>query len=146
DYQSNLLDYMGSCGQGADQMINPRELSIDFANNRAYIADFGRNRIAVWDLTTKHIVASLAGPFSGIGLYQPVGVALDPTGTWVYIADTGHTRIVRVHPDGTGAELVSVGEDLPFGSFSQPEYLAFDPQGRLFIEDADKVWAFTVNR
>lgn len=146
DYQSNLLDYMGGCGSGPNQMSNPRELAVDFTTNRAYVADFYNNRVAVWDLTTKRIVASLAGPFAGLGLVQPVGVALDPTGSWVYIADTNRQRIVRVRPDGTSPELVSVGEDLPAGGFGQPEYLTFDAQGRLYVEDADRVWAFTINR
>lgn len=145
DYQGNLLDYMGGCGTGADQMSNPRELSIDFAANLAYVADFGRNRIAVWDLTAKHIVASFS-TFAGQTLIQPVGVVIDPTGSWVYVADTNRKRIVRVRPDGTGSELVSVGSDLPGGAFGQPEYLAMDAQGQLYVEDGVQVWSFRITR
>jgi DNA-binding beta-propeller fold protein YncE len=145
DYQGNLLDYMGSCGSGTDQMNNPRQLSIDFATNRAYVADIFNNRIAVWDLTTHHIVQTYS-MFAGQSLIQPVGVALDPTGTWVYVADTNRDRIVRIHPDGSGAENVTLGQDLPGGQFSQPEYLAFDAQGQLYVDDVTSVWSFRIIR
>lgn len=143
DFSGTLLDYMGSCGTGTDQMEGPWDVWADA--DLAYVADSGRNRIAVWDTATDSIVRTFSGPFDGIALKRPRGVAVDPTGSWVYISDTGNRRVVRIRPDGREPQVVTVGRDTPEGRFGGPENLAFGPDGRLYISDNNqRVYAFTI--
>ncbi|GIV00041.1 MAG: hypothetical protein KatS3mg014_1656 [Actinomycetota bacterium] len=68
----------------------------------------------------------------GTLLSKPTDVAWDPAGTWLYVADTGNNRVVRMKGDGTQCEVVTTGADVPTG-FKGPDYLTFDAQGRLYV-------------
>jgi len=149
-WSGNLLDHMGSCGTGTDQMNNPRSMDVWWAKNLVYVADQSRNRIAIWNTTTNSIVATVTATFGGKRLSAPRGVALDPTDTWLYIGDTGNKRIVRIRvgTDGktlTDPQVVSTGADTPQGRFGGPEYMTFDPQGRLYVSDNNqRTYVFTI--
>ncbi len=124
-----------SCGAGADQMLGPHQLAVQ--GSYAYVADTHHNRIAVWNLTAGHIVWTING------FNQPWGVALDPTGTWLYVADTNNHRIMRVHPNGSTPEVVTTTA----GShgLQGPTYLAFDASGRLYVSDnSHAVYVYTI--
>ena len=134
----------GTCGKDVDQMTGPRQL--DVRGNLVYVADTGNGRVDVWDTTTGHFAGvTLPRSFGGKNLNQPRGLVMDPSGTWLYIADSLNKRVVRVHPDGTSPMVVSTGADTPQLAFGGPEYLEFGPDGRLFVSDNNQtVYAFTV--
>lgn len=143
DYDGNQLSEMGSCGTGTDQMRNPWQLDVE--GELAFVADANRNRIAVWDLSTRTIIRSITPTIDGVALSRPHGVVVDPSGQWLYIADTGNVRIVRTRLDGTGAELVTKGKDTPESFFRWPRYVEFGPDGRLYVSDFNqRVYTFTV--
>jgi tripartite motif-containing protein 71 len=147
DYTGNLLSHMGSCGRGPDQMLLPRALEVDPARNVAYVVDTINNRVVMWDLLTKHIIATFTGPVNGQPL-RPRGLAIDPSGTWLYISDAEFNRIVRVSASdlSTGAVLVTTGADTPHGSLKGPVWMQFSLfDGRLYVSDGNQtIDAFTI--
>lgn len=83
-------DY-GSCGTATDQMLDPRMMVSDSANN-TYVAERGGNRIHVFTRLGTHVMmwgeeGSGNGQFSG-----PMSVALCPEGR-VYVTDSMNHRI-----------------------------------------------------
>ena len=90
-------------------------------------------------------MATYGPTIAGAKLKGPRGVAVDPTGTWIYIGDSLGKRIVRIHPDGTGGEVVTTGKDVPEGALGGPENLEFGPDGHLFVSDNNqRVYEFAI--
>ncbi len=155
DYSGNLQSYTGTCGNAAGQMNGPRQ--IDVYGNYAYVADTGNSRIDIFDITTNP--PSYVGAVTKVSvnghtqnLNQPRGVIVDPTGTWLYIADSNNFQILRVAlptsapASVTTAYLVTNGSDTPQTALAGPEYLAWGTDGRLFVSDNNHtVYAFTIN-
>lgn len=143
DYQGNQLSTMGSCGGGTNQMRAPWQL--DVRGDRAYVADSGRNSILVWDLPSKTLVATYRPTIDGLALSQPRGVVVDPSGQWLYVADTGNVRIVRFALDGSSGQLVTKGAGTPEGFLRWPRYLEFDGAGRLYVSDFNqRIYVFSL--
>ncbi len=144
DYNGNLIKEMGSCGTGTDQMTAPWQVWV--VGNLAYVVDAARARVDVWDTSTGHITSTIGGSFNGLALNQPKGVAVDPAGKWLYIADSGNRRIVRVSlADPTQRQIVTTGYDTLEGSFNLPRYLSFDAAGNLYVSDFNQhIEAFAV--
>jgi DNA-binding beta-propeller fold protein YncE len=134
-YTGSPIAQWSSCGSGTNQMSGPHQLVVQ--GGYAYVADTHHNRIAVWNLQAGQIVWSISG------FNQPWGVALDPTGTWLYVADTNNHRIMRVHPNGSTPELVTnMAGTHPLQG---PTYLAFDTAGRLYVSDSShSVYVYTI--
>ena len=66
------------------------------------------------------------------GLAFPNGVAIDPAGTAVYLAETGPNRVLRYALGGDG----SVGQRTVFAELEGgpgPDGMAFDVQGNLYV-------------
>lgn len=143
DYAGNLIKQMGTCGTGANQMVAPWQVWV--VGNLAYVIDSARGLVEVWNTSTS-TMTTIAGSFAGLNLNQPKGLAVDPTGTWLYIADSGNKRIVRVElADTSVRQLVSTGYDTTEGSFSLPRYLAFDAAGNLYVSDFNqRIYVFAV--
>ncbi len=83
---------------------------------------------------------------TSVQLNSPQGLAIDDTGTYLYVADTGNRKIRRVTlGSGTTSTLAGTGTDASAGdgtlaasaSFKAPAALAFDSTdgGRLFVLD-----------
>ncbi len=105
-------------GAGGDfgALAGPRGLAVDEAN-RVYVADAGNNRVLVFDAVTEFGDISLVPRYAIGGLARPYGVAISDAGTpfvpdddVLYVADTGHNRIVAYALDMDGArELAALG-------------------------------------
>ncbi|MEY2474326.1 MAG: tripartite motif-containing protein 71 [Actinomycetota bacterium] len=132
------------CGNTSiDELKSPQQVAATTDQSKVVVADFYNSRVAVFSGSTGHVITSIKGPFDGMNLAQPTGVAIDPSGTWLYISDTKNNRIVRTKLDGTSPQVVSVGADLPDGQFNGPGYLAFGPDGVLYVSDNSRhVYAF----
>jgi len=135
--------YMGTCGGGANQMSIPRGIEISANGATAYVVETGTSRISIWNLSTK--TATTAKPSCGGTLLKsPWGITWDPAKTWLYIGDLGNKRVVRWSPSTSTCQVVTTGADAP-RSLIGPNYVAFGPDGRLYVADNTRhVYAFTI--
>jgi sugar lactone lactonase YvrE len=140
----------------------PRGIAIDVARNLLYIADVGNSRIRRVNLAASppRPIATVAGngvaAYAGDGapavlasLKNPWGVALSPSGTALFIADTYNSRIRKVDldPDSltngfittvAGSSLAGFGGDggpATSANLNQPIGVAADSSGNIFIAD-----------
>ena len=88
----------------------PEGLALDAAGN-LYIADYLNNVIRMVD--TSGYISTVPGAGLGANLNGPVGVAVTPDGSTLYIADSGHHVVLRLQ----GASLTTVA-----GTFGIPGY------------------------
>jgi|GEM_PF-5022857 len=126
----------------------PTDIAIDGIGN-VYVADSNNHTIrkitADGVVTTVAGKAGLSGSVNGAGttalFNQPGGLALGGLGN-VYVADTGNNTLRRITPEGivtTFAGLPTIA-GLKDGTgtaalFNQPQTLAFDSSGNLYVVD-----------
>ncbi len=123
---------------------SPAGLAFDPSGN-LYVADSQNNRVR--QITPTGTIATYAGdgsvigfggeddPATSIPLDAPQSVAADGYGN-VYLADTGHHRVIRI--DSQGGIHTIAGTGTPGSSPAQlnsPAGLALDAAGNLFIAD-----------
>jgi sugar lactone lactonase YvrE len=92
----------GGAGAGANlnQLKSPAGIRVTSDGQTFYIADYGNNRIMKWVIGASQGVV-VAGSASGVAgstsqlLNGPGGLALDPTETYLYVADNGNHRVQR---------------------------------------------------
>ena len=103
-----------------------------------YVADQGKDRVDRFTLDPATLQPT-ATTFSdaGLGLDHPQGIALDPGGTRVYVADDDNHRVVVLDPR-TLALVAQVGSfGTGPGQLQNPYDVAVDDQtpGRLYVAD-----------
>jgi sugar lactone lactonase YvrE len=157
---TGVAGYDGDTGPATAASLNfPAGLAFDAAGN-LLIADARNNRIRRVDISGN--IDTFAGSGSGqyegdgglavnAGLSQPHGVAADAQGN-VYIADTSHSLIRQVRPDGTidtiaggeldfcgnmgtGAGYDGDGEPALGSALSEPTGVAVDALGVVYVAD-----------
>ena len=120
------------------------------AQNNFYFADIGNHRIRKVDangiITTFAGSGQLIGGSSGqattVALFDPHGVAVDGQGN-VYIADTGHSRILKVSPSGEATSIAGTGVQGFSGDggaataaqLALPRNVFVDRNGTVYISD-----------
>lgn len=93
-------------GNGANQLSSPQSVYVSKKTGAIYIADTDNYRIQRWDVgATQGVtvagdseVPDITGmtPYNGPNqLYKPIGVALDPNETYLYVADQTNNRVQR---------------------------------------------------
>jgi uncharacterized protein (TIGR03437 family) len=144
----------GNSGDGGPatsaQLTEPAGLVADPAGN-VYFSDRGAN--VVRKISANGVITTIAGNgtagFLGDGgpairarLAAPMGIALDSIGN-LFIADSGNNCIRRVDTDGNIATFAGTtehaysgdGGDARQAALSEPEGLAFDSVGYLYVAD-----------
>ncbi len=87
----------GSFGTGPGQFVNPFDVTVH--GGRVYVVDDNNNRIVVLTRALRYVEE-----WSGAGAYHLSYIraaAASPAGR-VYVADTGHERVVAFAPTGSG--------------------------------------------
>jgi RHS repeat-associated protein len=132
-------------GAGSQARFNaPRGVALDNQGN-AYVADTGNSSVRA--VTPSGNVSTVAGDgtigssdsparFDGL-----VGITVDGSTLFVYVADTGNHRIRRLTP--SGATITIAGSDRGFADgsgsqarFAEPSGIAVDGAGKLIVADA----------
>ena len=140
-----LLENLGSCGSGVNQMTAPRGVAVSSDGNTVYVAETGNNRISVWNLNTNS-ATTVKPSCGGKGLAQPWGITWDPSKTWLYIGDVKNARVVRWNPSTNACQVVVTSNDLPpqyqmLGS----NFIEFDSNGLMYVSDnARHIYVFQV--
>jgi DNA-binding beta-propeller fold protein YncE len=110
DTNGNFIRSFGQFGYNDGQFISPMGIAVDSANSRIYVADTGNHRIQVFDLNGNHIATW--GHFnSGTGKYEPsaendgfnrpMGILINSTLNYLYIADCYNHRIKVIDTSNT---------------------------------------------
>lgn len=126
---------------------SPSGLAVDSAFN-IYVADTNNNVIRIIDSNgnvATYAGSQFTGSTDGIGVaarfFNPIDVALDPTGTILYVADTKNNLIRKIT---SGANVVTFAGILAGGhqdgvglnsSFNMPYSLIVDSFGNVFLAD-----------
>ncbi|WP_259070618.1 NHL repeat-containing protein [Mucilaginibacter sp. X4EP1] len=134
-------------GPGATATFNnPCGVTVDLAGN-VYVADAGNNLIRI--ITPTGMVSTLAGnAFAGAtngsgataSFNNPQGLTIDATGN-LYVADGGNHLIREINPSGAVTTFAGSGNTgytngtLLTASFNEPDAVAFDAGGNMYIAD-----------
>ena len=104
-----------------------------------YVADQGFNRVARFTLDRATLTPSGGPTFSapGVGLLRPQGIALDPAGTRVYVADNQNDRIAVLDPQSLALVGQVAGSGSGPGQFQAPYDVAVDARQppHLYVAD-----------
>jgi len=74
-------------------------------NGEVWVADNKNNRVQKFTADGTHIAT-----YDGLDLSLPNGVAVDPTGSYIYIADSGDDQIVKIEADGDFVDEWDTGD------------------------------------
>lgn len=122
-------------GRAPGTLTKPVAIATDAAG-RVYVADAGRREVLVYDALGL-LLSVIGGPRD---LARPVGIAVDGTGSRIYVVDRGgaddaHHRVVAF--DAQGSKLFELGRrGGAAGEFNVPVQAATSGDGKLFVLDA----------
>jgi 6-phosphogluconolactonase len=114
--------------------INPYGLAINssgtylYAGNNAGIS----SSIAVFAIGASGVLTEVAQSPVNDGYSDPVAMAFDPSGQFLYVADQGSSNIAAFSIASTGlpAALNPTNATNAFGAEANPSFIAFDPAGK----------------
>lgn len=166
--EPSMTKEWGGFGSGLGKFRNPLSIALDPSDKFIYVADTENNRIQKFDAEGKVLLSwgslcrlednSGCKDLDGSGglqpgdgqFYFPTGIAIDKTGTMVYVADTFNGRVQKflmtngACEQGKGQVVPGVCFAGTFGSFGtgeaqfrSPVDLAVDPDGRaIYVVDS----------
>ena len=126
-----FLNIIGTKGSGHGQLGEPNGVAVDGAGN-IYVAEVDSNHRVQELAPDGTFIAEWKGPAPGF--YGPRRIAIGPNAS-IYIVDQGHTRIVKLSPDG---QVLAVwgSKGSGDGQFDDPTSVAVDPTtGKVYVAD-----------
>jgi 6-phosphogluconolactonase len=134
-------------GSGAGWVtIDPTGRFLYVANCAALCSGAGQGNVSGYSInkSTGALVPVPGSPFTAEQI--PYAIAIDPTGSFAYVANYSSGSVSVFKIDQTTGSLVSLGQGVPTGGFGSL-YLSLDPQGRfLYVVNtqSDNVAAFAI--
>jgi tripartite motif-containing protein 71 len=135
-WPGRLLRTFGGLGDGPGALNTPQAglavSPIEDEQGRVFVPDSRNHRVVVYDvggLPTGMVVGGGRGDEPG-RLDTPVGLAFDPSGRRIYVAEAGNRRVSAFSAD-TGAFLFAFGRE----TLAAPAGIAADSKGDLLVTD-----------
>lgn len=134
-WPGRLLRTWGTRGDGPAELDTPRSgLAVSPVENeqgRVFVPDTGNHRIVVYTVNGSPAGLVLGGRGREPGrLDTPVGLAFDPQGRRIYVAEAGNHRVSAFAAD-SGAYLFAFGSD----TLQSPAGIAADSKGDVLVTD-----------
>lgn len=136
-----FVQAFGTLGTGNGQLKGPRGITIDGSGN-VWVADTGNSRVEEFSKAgTFMLKFGTEGPFYpelAIQFKSPTAIAYSATHSWLYVADSGNNLIRVFSLSGEQRFKVGATAGAPGsgnGQFNQPEGVAIDTSGNLWVAD-----------
>ncbi len=126
-----LVTEFGRFGEAPGQLNAPSAVAVG-GDGLIYVAEYGNNRVQVFDATGKSI--RVIAPAGENALKNPLGVAVEGNGR-LWVSDSGNNRIVCLNNDGAIAAVIGKQGGEP-GQFNLPWNISFI-EGRLYVADSN---------
>lgn len=128
DLDENRYRQIIECGQPPEPLETP--VAVAWVEERLWIADAGRGKVAIVDFDTE--VSRWLD--TGV-LKRPAGVAYNDGKSLCYITDAATHTVTAFDRDGTVAFQFGAPGSGP-GQFNVPSHIACDPEGELVVADS----------
>lgn len=116
----------------------PYDVAIRAGDRKAFVVDNQNHRIKVYDVGTRSVLSTYGGKGTGFSQFTaPGGIGVSPVNGNIFVADTKNNRVKEV----STSDGVSWTTIRNITGFTQPEDVAVDAQGRIYVADsgADRV-------
>ena len=134
------LNFIAPAGTLA--LNRPRAMAIDRYDN-LYVANTDNNTIRVFTTTDPWMANAPTGTHTvrsvdGVAFVSPRGIAVEPDGSVVYVADSGNNRVVAYAADTythqTGTAAKPTGSSYPIATLSNPTSVTLDGNTLYVVE------------
>lgn len=122
-----------SAGTGLGSFNRPLGIASD-TSDRLYVADYGNNRVLVFDQAPEGISNGPTSTLQDTGIYQVEGVAVSSITTELWIAYTGGNQILR-YPEYNHCLVISCTATATLSAYG-PLGLALDANDNVIVGDA----------
>jgi uncharacterized protein (TIGR03437 family) len=123
-----------STGSGAGAFNSPHGIASD-TSDRLYVADFGNNRVSVFDQAPEQIANGPTATLQDTNIYQVEGVAVSSITTELWIAYSGGNQILR-YPEYTHCQIISCTATALLYTNAAPLGLALDASDNVIVGDS----------
>ena len=131
DANGQVIWTRGTFGTGQGQFNTPRDVAVNPVNREVFVLDTNNKRVQRLSSDGTFI-----GEWSDTGLLNPHGIAIDPTGSFVYIANSQKHSIKKYDLLGNVVKQWGSLGNGP-GQFRWPRGVAVNSKGHVYIADSD---------
>ena len=132
DGEGNVLMALGKTGE----MVNPTDVVLDEARQRAYVVDSKQHKVLVYNPETGEQIGQFGKRGDQPGEFNfPTNLALDHQGR-IYVTDTMNCRVQIFSPEYTLVETLGK-QGMERGNFLKPKGIALDSLQNIYVVDSD---------
>ena len=138
DGQDQLIEKIGSHGNGNGQLTNPAGVTFD-SNNHLYVADYSNNRVQVFDVSGKYLHQLGSGGSGNSQLSGPVGITTH--NNKVFVTENNNQHISVFHTNGQFSHIIGKGQ------LGEPYDVTVNTNNQLLVADMDHhcIYTFTLD-